>query len=313
MSSTSTPQKEPIIVARDLYKTYGDLVAVDHIDFKIYPGECFGFLGPNGAGKTTTMKMIYGFSPITSGHLTVFGLPVQSHSRQIRARLGICPQEDNLDPDFTVLENLLVYARYFGIPKSVALDRALQLLDFFDLLHKKDQIIRTLSGGMKRRLLLARAMINHPEVLILDEPTTGLDPQARHAIWDRILSLKEQGVTILLTTHYMEEAERLCDRLVIMDHGRILVEGRPQQLIHDLVGHEVIEIYPANGFVDRIRERFPDLEVETYHNRLEIFLRESDTEVTEYILEHLQPPSLYVRRATLEDVFFKMTGRQLRD
>lgn len=310
---TPTRGTAPVIVARDLTKKYGDFVAVDHIHFEIYPGECFGFLGPNGAGKTTTMRMIYGFSPITSGLLTVFGLPVPQHSRTIRARLGVCPQEDNLDPDFTVLENLLVYARYFGIPKPIALQRATQLLEFFDLLHKKDEVIRTLSGGMKRRLLLARAMINRPDLLILDEPTTGLDPQARHAIWDRILHLKAQGVTILLTTHYMEEAERLCDRLVIMDHGKILVEGRPQDLIQTLVGQEVIEIYPANGFPEKIRERFPSLPMEVYHNRLEIFLPADHPEVTEFIVDHLQPPNLYIRRATLEDVFFKMTGRQLRD
>lgn len=304
---------ESVVVARNLTKVYGSVRAVDGIDFDIKHGECFGFLGPNGAGKTTTMRMIYAFTPKTSGFLTVFGLAVDKHSRKIKSRLGICPQEDNLDPDFTALENLLVYARYFGISRSVAMERANNLLKFFDLEHKSDQIIRALSGGMKKRLLLARSLINEPELLILDEPTTGLDPQARHAIWDKITEMKNKGVTIILTTHYMEEAERLCDRIVIMDHGKILTEGYPRELIKKYIGEEVIEITPINGFKERIISKFPNIEIEQIGNRLEVFIKKKDSEIARFVMGELNPEYVYLRRATLEDVFFKLTGRQLRD
>lgn len=304
---------EIIVKAKKLTKVYDTLKAVDGIDFEITRGECFGFLGPNGAGKTTTMRMIYGFTPKTSGDLTVFGLPVDKYSRIIRSRLGISPQEDNLDPDFTALENLLVYARYFGIKRSVALRKAEELLQFFDIEHKSNQIIRTLSGGMKKRLLLARSLINNPEMLILDEPTTGLDPQARHAIWDKIIEMKNKGVTIILTSHYMEEAERLCDRIVIMDHGKILTKGNPRELIKQYIGEEVIEISPINGFKEIIVSRFPNTEIEHIGNRLEVFIKKKDSEIARFVMTELNPEFVYLRRATLEDVFFKLTGRQLRD
>lgn len=222
---------EPIIEAKNLVKKYGDLVAVDHVSFQVKRGECFGFLGPNGAGKTTMMRMIYGFSPLTDGSLTVFGLPVGKRMREIKARVGIAPQELSLDPDLRVLQNLLIYARYFDIPGKVARGRAEELLRFFHLEDKKKEPIDRLSGGMKRRLLVARALINQPEVLVLDEPTTGLDPQSRHAMWDRLRNLRSNGVTTILTTHYMEEAERLCDRILVIDHGRVIEEGRPADLI----------------------------------------------------------------------------------
>lgn len=225
-----TPQ-EAIVVARDLVKRYDGFTAVDGISFDVKKGECFGFLGPNGAGKTTTMRMIYGFSAPTAGTLEVFGLPVGKNTREIKSRIGIAPQEISLDPDLLVLQNLLIYANYFDIPKAEALRRADELLTFFHLLDKKKEKLDHLSGGMKRRLLVARALINKPEVLVLDEPTTGLDPQSRHDMWERVRDLKSQGVTTILTTHYMEEAEQLCDRIVLIDHGKIVERGSPKELI----------------------------------------------------------------------------------
>ncbi len=221
----------PIVRARDLVKRFNGFTAVDGVSFEVQPGECFGFLGPNGAGKTTTMRMIYGFSIPSSGDLEVFGLPVESHTREIKRRVGIAPQEISLDPDLFVMQNLLIYARYFDIPKAEARTRAEALLDFFHLKDKKKEKLDHLSGGMKRRLLVARALINQPEVLVLDEPTTGLDPQSRRDMWARLRDLKGQGVTTILTTHYMEEAEQLCDRIVLIDHGKIVEEGRPADLV----------------------------------------------------------------------------------
>jgi lipooligosaccharide transport system ATP-binding protein len=220
-----------IVSARDLVKRYNGFTAVDGISFDVHKGECFGFLGPNGAGKTTTMRMIYGFSAPTSGQLDVFGVPVTQNTRAIKRRVGIAPQELSLDPDLLVLQNLLIYASYFDIPKKEAVKRADELLAFFHLLDKKQEKLDHLSGGMKRRLLVARALINKPEVLVLDEPTTGLDPQSRHDMWLRVRDLKAQGVTTILTTHYMEEAEQLCDRIVLIDHGKIVEEGSPSALI----------------------------------------------------------------------------------
>jgi lipooligosaccharide transport system ATP-binding protein len=222
---------EMIIEARGLTKRYGDLIAVNGISFQVRRGECFGFLGPNGAGKTTTMRMIYGFSPLNDGDLSVFGLTVQREMREIKRRIGIAPQELSLDPDLRVTQNLLLYARYFDIPAKEARRRAEELLRFFHLEDKRGEPIDRLSGGMKRRLLIARSLINRPELLILDEPTTGLDPQSRHLMWDRLKSLREQGVTTVLTTHYMEEASELCDRIVVIDYGKIIEEGRPTDLI----------------------------------------------------------------------------------
>ncbi len=232
----------PIVVsAENLTKRYGDLVAVDGINFSVEQGECFGFLGPNGAGKTTTIKMIQCVSPKTSGKLEVLGMDVDLYPKEIKRNLGVVPQENNLDPDFTVYENLMVYSRYFSIPKNEAKERIEKLLRFMQLEEKRDAIIERLSGGMKRRLILARALLNEPKILILDEPTVGLDPQARHLIWDRIRSLKKEGVTTILTTHYMEEASQLCDRLVIMDYGKILVEGRPEDLVREQIGTSILE------------------------------------------------------------------------
>lgn len=220
-----------IIEAKNLIKKYGDLVAVDGVSFEVTRGECFGFLGPNGAGKTTTMRMLFGFSPLTSGSLTVFGLAVDQKIREIKRRIGIAPQEMSLDPDLRVMQNLLIYARYFDIPEEVACQRSEELLHFFKLEDKRNEPIDRLSGGMKRRLLVARALINQPELLILDEPTTGLDPQSRHLMWDRLRQLRSEGVTTVLTTHYMEEAAELCDRIIVMDFGRVIEEGRPRDLI----------------------------------------------------------------------------------
>jgi lipooligosaccharide transport system ATP-binding protein len=222
---------ESIVDAKNLVKRYDGFTAVDGISFDVKKGECFGFLGPNGAGKTTTMRMIYGFSAPTSGDLNVFGVPVTENTRAIKRRVGIAPQELSLDPDLLVLQNLLIYASYFDIPKKEARRRADELLEFFHLKEKKGEKLDHLSGGMKRRLLVARALINKPEVLVLDEPTTGLDPQSRHDMWERVRDLKKQGVTTILTTHYMEEAEELCDRIVLIDHGKIVEEGRPSDLI----------------------------------------------------------------------------------
>lgn len=223
-----------IIEAVGLCKEFGGIVAVDGISFHLAAGECLGLLGPNGAGKTSTIRMMYGFSPITSGSLRVFGLDVNSKSRQIKARIGVCQQENNLDPDLSVLQNLEVFAGYFNIPRSETWDRAIQLLKFMALDNRKDDKVTSLSGGMMRRMVLARALINNPELLILDEPTTGLDPQARHQVWERLELLRANGLSILITTHYMDEASRLCDRLIIMDHGKILVEGKPAGLIRSV-------------------------------------------------------------------------------
>lgn len=225
------PTSEVVVEAQGLVKRFGDLAAVDGISFQVRKGECFGFLGPNGAGKSTTMRMIYGLTPITSGSLTVFGISVQTSLRDIKRRIGVAPQELSLDPDLRVLQNLLIFARYFDLPQPIARERAEELLGFFHLTEKTKEPIDRLSGGMKRRLLIARALINQPELLVLDEPTTGLDPQSRHLMWDRIRALKGKGVTSVLTTHYMEEAEVLCDRIVVIDFGRIVEEGIPKELI----------------------------------------------------------------------------------
>ena len=224
-----------IVIAENLHKHYDGIIAVRNVNFKIRDRECFGFLGPNGAGKTSLVKMIYGFSPVTSGKLTVFGMDVKSNIRDIKRLLGVVSQDNNLDSDLKVIQNLLVYASFFGIEMRLARERAEELLEFFGLTEKTDQTVDSLSGGMKRRLTIARALINKPDLLILDEPTTGLDPQARHMVWQRLRFLKEQGVTLILTTHYMEEASQLCDRLVIMDMGEILVEGSPQKLVADYI------------------------------------------------------------------------------
>jgi lipooligosaccharide transport system ATP-binding protein len=299
------------IVARSLTKRYRDQLAVDAIDVEVREGECFGFLGPNGAGKSTTMKMVYGFSPVTSGVLEVFGLDVRTRAREVKARTGVCPQEDNLDPDFTVRRNLEVYARYFGIPAGEARARADALLEFVALTEKAQSPVMTLSGGMKRRLVLARALLNRPRLLILDEPTTGLDPQARHVLWDKVRELRRQGTTILLTTHYMDEAAQLCDRLVIMDKAKILVCGSPAELIERHARASVVEIWHAPATLETwVRAR--NLPCEKVSDRLFVYPESADALQRE-ILSRFKVDQLIARRGTLEDVFLRLTGRDLRD
>ncbi|MEM3607033.1 MAG: ABC transporter ATP-binding protein, partial [Candidatus Bathyarchaeia archaeon] len=296
--------------AEELTKEFNGFLAVDHINFKIKEGEIFGFLGPNGAGKTTTMKMIQGVSPKTSGSLKVKGMEVEEHSREVKKILGVLPQENNLDPDFTAFKNLIVYARYYDIPRKEAEKRALSLLKLVHLEERKDFSIDKLSGGMKRRLMLARALINNPEILILDEPTTGLDPQARHMIWDKIKSLKREGVTIVLTTHYMEEAAQLCDNLVIMDFGRIIAEGKPQELISKHIGVKVLEVDSKPevlNFLLEAGEKF-----EQFSDRICVFTRKPE-ELMNEITRKIKLEKTIVREASLEDVFLKLTGRGLRD
>ena len=301
---------EAVIRAERLKKVFGTLVAVDNVSFSVNRGEVFGFLGPNGAGKTTTMKMIQCISPKTSGDLTVFGMDVNLHPRKIKQVLGVLPQETNLDPEFTCHENLTNYARYFAIPRETARERADELLSFVQLDEKRDILIEKLSGGMKRRLLLARALINDPELLILDEPTIGLDPQGRHLIWEKLKALQAAGNTIVLTTHYLEEAERLCNRLVIMDRAKILVEGSPEDLVSSYVGSDVLEVEHNPGVMDclgRMNVRF-----EVFGDMVQV-LTDNPREVARELLASCDPGRIFARPASLEDVFLKLTGRVLRD
>jgi lipooligosaccharide transport system ATP-binding protein len=301
----------PVVKAENLTKRFKDLVAVDHISFEIEAGECFGFLGPNGAGKTSTIRMIYGFSPITEGTLKVFGQDIHQHLRAIKARIGVCQQENNLDPDLTVWENLLVYARYFNLPSQTAKERAEEWLNFMGLAHKRLAKIPELSGGLMRRLVMARALIHNPDLLILDEPTTGLDPQSRHQVWEQLGQLKAKGLCLLLTTHYMEEAEQLCDRLVIMDSGRILVEGRPGRLIQEHIGGNVIEVEnPSRILSDYLQDR--QIPYEPLPHRLLIHTREGE-KLFRQISGEFCTSGCTLRMATLEDVFLKFTGRGLRE
>ena len=304
-------EQRAIIRVEDLRKSFGGIQAVDGISFEVRKGESFGILGPNGAGKTTTIRMVYGFSPKSSGVLQVFGLDIEREWRGIRSRIGVCQQENNLDPDLTVRENLEVFARYFSVPKRTARERAEELLRFVSLEHRQNDKVEELSGGMMRRLVMARALINQPELLILDEPTTGLDPQARHQVWQRLEELKARGLTILITTHYMDEASRLCDRLVIVDHGRILVEGRPLELIHRYVGREVVEVaFPSEELRRFIRSK--ELEHEDLGNRLIVYSRDGG-DIYHQISRHYCQEGCNLRLASLEDVFLKLTGRGLRE
>ncbi len=306
---------ENLVEARGLTKKFDDFVAVDAIDFDIKKGEAFGFLGPNGAGKTSTMKMITTVSPITDGKMTVFGLDPNTQGRAIRSRLGVVPQEDNLDLELTVAENLFIYGRYHDMKKSEINPRIDDLLDFAQLSERRDSRVEPLSGGMKRRLTIARALINDPDLIILDEPTTGLDPQARHLLWDRLYRLKRDGATLIITTHYMDEAEQLCDRLVVMDEGRIVAEGSPRQLIDEYAPREVIELRFQEGEKDGAA-----LKLEGIANRSEILadrilLYTDDADTTQERLHNrgIHPEQVLVRRSTLEDVFLKLTGRRLID
>jgi lipooligosaccharide transport system ATP-binding protein len=293
-----------------LEKRYGEFIAVDNISFVVKEGEVFGFLGQNGAGKTTSMKMIECVSPKTKGKLEVFGMDVSTDQRKIKRLLGVVPQESNLDPDFTVYQNLLVYSRYFDIPKKKAENIIEELLDFVMLKEKKDTLTTLLSGGMKRRLLLARALINNPRLLVLDEPTVGLDPQARHLIWETIKKLQSQGNTIVLTTHYLEEAERLCDRLVIMDNGKILVEGKPSELIREYIGTDIVETDNNPAAVDCLNKTSSKFEV--VGDTILVHTDGPQT-VVDALLKECDFGKVIVRRATLEDVFLKFTGRILKD
>ncbi|MCA1739158.1 MAG: ATP-binding cassette domain-containing protein [Actinobacteria bacterium] len=305
--------RESTLFARSLKKSYGGFEAVRGVDFEVYRGECFGFLGPNGAGKTTTMKMIYGAAVPTGGELKVAGLDVKRAEREVKRRIGVVPQENNLDEDLKVKENLLVYGRYYDLPRKVALRRAGELLDFVQLSDKAEAEVEQLSGGMKRRLLIARALINDPEVVVLDEPTTGLDPQARHLVWDRLRELAGEGKTLVLTTHYMEEATQLCDRLVIMENGRIISEGSPRGLIEEHASAEVLEFRAAPDALDKLASIVEGVadNVDRVGVTLLVYTSDPDT-VTRKVRESGVPVenTLY-RHAGLEDVFLKLTGRRL--
>ncbi len=301
------------LVARGLTKSYDGFQAVKGVDFEVYEGECFGFLGPNGAGKTTTMKMIYGAAVPSGGHLEVAGLDVREDIRAVKRRIGVVPQEDNLDEELEVLENLLVFGRYFDLPGKVIRQRAGELLAFVQLSERAGAKVEQLSGGMKRRLLIARALINNPELVVLDEPTTGLDPQARHLVWEKLRQLKAGGTTLVLTTHYMDEAAQLCDRLVIMDGGRIIAAGTPQQLIEENTSPEVLEFRPSPERIGDLQELL-EREAEHVERSADLLLAYTgDPERLERRVRESGIPienTLY-RRASLEDVFLRLTGRRL--
>ncbi len=306
---------QPIILAKGLSKRFGDLIAVDGIDFTIHEREYFGFLGPNGAGKTSTIRMLYGFSPMSAGQLKILGLDIRSAARRIKEQIGVVSQENNLDTDLTVLENLLVYARYFNMPKKEARRRAQELMAFMQLEAKETSRVEQLSGGMKRRLVLARALINRPKILLLDEPTTGLDPQARHLIWQRLRSLKSGGTAMVLTTHYMEEAAQLCDRVAVMDGGRIIATGAPQQMIREQVGAEVLELRIAPALDDQVLRTVADLDIESerYGDTLYLYLPEGRAlgKILTDRLMGINHSEMIHRQATLEDLFLRLTGREL--
>lgn len=301
----------PIIDAKDLRKVFNGTTAVDGVTFQLYPGECLGLLGPNGAGKTSTIRMVYAFSPMTGGSLKVFGIDIETGWREIKARIGVCQQDNNLDPDLSVLQNLELFARYYDIPKKDAKDRARQLLQFIALEHRSEDKVTSLSGGMMRRLVLARALINNPELLVLDEPTTGLDPQSRHQVWERLELLRSNGLSILITTHYMDEAHRLCDRLIIMDHGKILVEGEPVELIRSYAGEQVVEIVNPGREVREFVMASAYMH-DMLDHRIILYGREDD-HLFELIGEKFCEQGCIKRMATLEDVFLRLTGRGLRE
>jgi lipooligosaccharide transport system ATP-binding protein len=304
-----------LVEARRLTKRFEDFVAVDAVDFEVRQGEAFGFLGPNGAGKSSTMRMIGAVSPVTEGHLRVLGLDPAVDGAQIRARLGVVPQEDNLDTELPVEENLLIYGRYFDLSRKVLRPRIDELLDFAQLTERRTAKVESLSGGMKRRLTIARSLINQPDLLILDEPTTGLDPQARHVLWDRLYRLKQQGVTLIITTHYMDEAEQLCDRLVVMDRGAIVAEGSPRDLIAEHSTREVVELRFPVGVQETMLDQFDGLakRTETLADRVLLYSDDGDATLADVHGRGLQPEAVVVRRSTLEDVFLRLTGRSLID
>ncbi|MDP9244782.1 MAG: ABC transporter ATP-binding protein [Chloroflexota bacterium] len=307
------PASEPLVFARGLTKRFGDFTAVDAVDFDVLPGRAFGFLGPNGAGKTSTMRMIACSSPVTSGELTVIGMDPRTQAREIKARLGVVPQIDNLDTELTVRENLEMYARYFDIPGDVARRRADELLEFVQLDERAKDQVEPLSGGMKRRLTIARSLINEPELVILDEPTTGLDPQARHLLWERLYQLKRRGATLIITTHYMDEAEQLCDRLVVMDKAKIVAEGSPRELIDQHSTREVLELRVTDAVRDHLDGRLDGLaeRIETLPDRLLLYTADGEQTLDQVHKREIPVESALVRRSTLEDVFLRLTGRTL--
>jgi len=300
-----------IIEIQNLKKQFNGFSAVNGISFSVKEGEFFGLLGPNGAGKTTTIRMLYGYSPLTSGMLRIFGMDINSDSRKIKAKIGVCQQENTLDPDLSVEQNLHVFAGYFSLSKKEAVERSKELLDFFALSHKKDAKVMELSGGMARRLILARSLINRPQLLILDEPTTGLDPQSRHQVWEKLSELKKSGLTVVITTHYMEEASQLCDRLVILDHGQILVDGSPKSLIERHAGKHIIEIEgPDQALIEYIKTHA--VEYDDLGNRLILYEPEGKG-LNNIIREQFCNEKCIYRNSTLEDVFLRLTGRELRE
>jgi lipooligosaccharide transport system ATP-binding protein len=311
MPSTS----EPLVAARDLTKRFGEFTAVNSIGFEVQPGESFGFLGPNGAGKTSTMRMIACASPVSEGYLRVIGRSPRTQAREIKARLGVVPQIDNLDMELTVRENLEMYARYFDIPKDVARSRAAELLDFVQLTERAGDQVEPLSGGMKRRLTIARALINEPELVILDEPTTGLAPQARHLLWERLYQLKRRGATQIITTHYMDEAEQLCDRLVVMDKARIVAEGSPRQLIEQHSSREVLELRLSDAVRASLDGRLEGVgdRVEELPDRLLVYADDAEHALAEINRRQVPIDGTLIRRSSLEDVFLRLTGRELVD
>jgi lipooligosaccharide transport system ATP-binding protein len=303
----------PVIVATDLVKTYKQTAAVDGISFEVAPGESFGLLGPNGAGKSTTMRMVGAVSTRTSGTLSILGMDPDTHGPEIRSQLGVVPQQDNLDTELVARDNLIVYGRYFGLSRAHVAQRADELLEFAQLADRKKAKIDDLSGGMKRRLTIARALINDPRILLLDEPTTGLDPQARHILWDRLFRLKEQGTTLVLTTHYMDEAEQLCDRLIVVDKGRIMAEGAPAALIREHSSREVLEVRFGS---ERNETAAADLagigeRLEVLPDRVLVYAQDGEAALVEVTRRGLEPITSLVRRSSLEDVFLRLTGRSL--
>ena len=304
---------EELIIARGLTKRYGEFVAVDNIDFTVSRGESFGFLGPNGAGKSTTMRIISSTLQRTSGEISILGKDPNEHGPQIRAHLGVVPQQDHLDNQLTVAENLYIYGRYFGLSKKFIRPKVDELLEFAQLEEKRDVKVEALSGGMKRRLTIARALVSEPEILMLDEPTTGLDPQARHILWDRLFRLKEQGVTLLITTHYMDEAEQLCNRLIVMDKGKIMAEDSPMELIKKYSTKEVLEVRFGSGRSDQVADQLRQMcdRIEVLPDRILMYADDGEALLEEVTAKHLKPLTSLVRRSSLEDVFLRLTGRSL--
>lgn len=301
-----------VIEARNLVKKYGDRAVVDHVHLAIREGECFGILGPNGAGKSSAMRMMYCSSPLSAGDLFVLGMNVKMHQRKIKSHIGVVPQDDGLDPDFSTQDNLVLFAKYHNVPADIAKDRIAQLMHFMRLEDHADMPVDKLSGGLKRRLAIARALINDPKILFLDEPTTGLDPQMRLFIWDALGQMKAQGKSLVLTTHYMEEAEQMCDRVAIMDHGKILVEGSPKDLIQQMVGTEVLEFAVAPSDVQYFVGRFSGkYDYQILNSRLRLFIRENQD--SREALNQVQSETLSMRKASLGDVFLKLSGHELRD